>query len=405
MRKFLVLLFIGLAAASYGFRETRSLYVPRDSLTVIQFACGTAWPDGRKSVSGVQGYNYDFRALPSWLKPSGNSLYGTPPSNDNGPWSVEIAYSGAGTPGVTRFNIVPSGTTVSRTTTVSTNSAQSSSSSSANPYWFSLPPTITPNTIPTLSGPIPTPFATNLPTTYKTENSIDAGISYTELPIGAGPSIPDYATYLVLTPVTSTALRTSFVTQPDVYVPNDPIDCTDTERAYATAKANYEDLVRKADAIRPLKLAATRFDEQYRLRCELAVAETKASAAEIVVSEAKVAIGGCKNRQEVTPIPNLVRGQTVRNTEVYSKTEYAINTIGGYQPGQCDNINFLTVGGGVVTSVGDRYIEVNGNRLDFGACTSNTYNTGNSFRVGEKVNFQSYLYAGRTWARKVAFSY
>ena len=430
MRKFLVLLLVGLAAAGYSFRESRQIQIPRGNLCVLQFASGTSWGDGRKSVSGEQGYYYNFGGLPSWMKANGSSIYGTPPSNDNGPWNIDVSYSGAGTPGVTRVVLVPQGyaapvaprvtagplpvviqSTVTTTSSPSYTSyspswtPSSSSSSSSNPNWFSLPPTNPPNTINTLSGPIPTPFANNLPTTYKNDNSIDVAIPFTELPIGSGPSIPDYSTYLVLTPVTSTALRSYEVTRPDVYVPNPPVFCDAAQRTLDNAKANYDDLVRKADAIRPLKLAATQFDEAYRLRCDLAVAETKAAAAQIIVSEAQAGVSGCKNRQEVQPIPNLVKGQTVQQTEVYRQTDYAINTIGGYQPGRCDDINVLSVGSGTVTSVGDRYIEVNGNRLDFGACTSNTYKSGGSFRVGEKVNFQSYLYAGRTWARKIAFSY
>lgn len=268
MKSAILLVLLGLALAG-GYYNERSIPL-RAGFNSVNFACG-AYTGGNYGVSPQQAYSYTFGTLPNWLTASGNTLRGTPPAGQTGPWYVSVNYNGAGRSG--RDDVA-----------------------------FTCPD----NAAPTRSG---IGFNYNAASGYGAGSGAGAqgvagGFAYIYTTKTTTVTYAeDNSGYTVLVPIAAPAPA-----------PQAAVSCDAEEAALAQAKA-----VLNADQ-------AT-ID---RLRNELARAQRKLADTLDRSKSAQDALENCRNRAAAVAPPSIITGAVTPRTETVSSVHYESRGIGGH---------------------------------------------------------------------------
>lgn len=359
-RQLILLVLIAFVVAGGGYSRQSRLTLQRSRRNVFNFACGAYGSDGNPTYYGQQAISYTFGDLPRWLSASGSSLYGTPPSDETGPWYVSVNYRGG-----------------DRNPSVFGSSRYELSYGDSGEYR-------------SVSG------------SRRGSGSIDS-VVYGSGYLDGRRNVIDASeySYVVLVPILTTNTRTVYEKQPDTVVQQEPVSCTSYESAYSSATSELSTAQANVNTINTNLAEAIALVE--RLRGQLAAAQQSVSSAQSVVEQANAELSSCRSRQAAAEVPIVVPGKIIPRTETYTTTKYVAKVVGGYSSDSCGSIVVDDRGTGSISSVGSDGIVVAGlGELNFGACTLRSYRKGwNHFAVSDRVSYETYQWGGKRWARRV----
>ena len=277
MRNILLCVVLGLVVAG-GYNSGQHINLRAGRNNVVTFGCGAYGADGSASSYDRLPYRYTFNSLPSWLSASGNSISGTPPSGQSGPWYVNVGYQGAG----------PSGST---NVALYCNQASGLGSYTGN------------------SGVTWTSSGYTVIQTLRT-------VTYSESESG----------YSVLVPILKNEERVVYDKTPDLLITSPAISCFNQDSHVLKLNADVNNQqVYLSDLRRRIADLQAALD---KLRAEQGALEPKLADTQSQLNTANSALNSCRQQAASVPPPTVLPGQSIPRTETVQTVSYLTRRAG-----------------------------------------------------------------------------